>query len=473
MKVMMIQLPHLYEGIGREPTIYPLGIGYLVSSLKEHHETIPLDLWIENASVDYAMKMIGRNVPDVFCISVYSTQYPYFKEFAQSLKTAYPNIPIITGGPGATFSYRVMLEKSDTDFCVIGEGEVTLGELLFNMDSPHDVRGIAFRNGNNIVVTPQREQIKVLDTIPFPDRTFFDFERYILNSQKKQVFFKNMRCNTLITSRGCPYNCRFCSKTFSGSRIRSIEGIDEEIGLLKTEFNIEAIDFDDELVLLNKKRALEVCEMMKRHGIPWGCQGRINLIDEDILQSLKDAGCRYVGYGVESYTQKILDKMNKKIRVEQIVPAILLTKRHKIEPVIQYMYGYPGEDDASIRETYQFFKAIDHPYIGMITTPLPGTALYQDALEHGFIENEESYMMQLTSGYNYAKPLVNFTGFSEEEFLQKRASLEKRVNGIYYAKHPLRHLKYFYLQCAYRIELLFKNPKLFFSKALKRISTIK
>lgn len=472
MKVMMIQLPHFYEGTKRAPTIYPLGIGYLVSVLKEYHEMIPLDLWIENTLVDSAILMIEKNVPDVFCISVYSTQYPYFKELVGRLKEKYPTIPIIAGGPGASFSYQVFLEKTKTDYCVIGEGEITLKELLANIDSAGDVSGIAFRNKDEIVVTPHKDQIKDLDSIPLPDRTFFDFEAYIHNAQKNKTFFNDLRRNSIISTRGCPYRCTFCSKTFSGSRVRSIEGLDKEIKMLKSEFNLEALEFGDELVLLNKKRAIEICEMMKRHNMPWGCQGRINLVDEEILQHLKNSECKYVGYGVESYTQSILDKMKKKIRVEQILPIIEMTQKYEIHPTIQYMYGYSGENDESIANTYQFFKQIDQPFIGMLTTPLPGSPLYDDVLARNLIIDEEAYLMKLTSGYNYSVPLVNLTDFSDTELVKKKFALEKMINRQYYMRHPLSYLKTIYSKMAYRFKMLFNNPVLFTTKVMSKVSTL-
>ena len=467
MKVMMVQLPHFFEETKRAASNYPLGIGYLVSVLKNIHEISPLDLWIENAKVDKAIRLIEtKNVPDVFCISVYSTQYPYYKEFVSRFKEKYPYVPVVAGGPGASFSYQVLLEKTKTDYCVIGEGEVTLKELLDNLDSPGDVRGIALRNGDEVVVTSPRTQIKDLDSIPLPDRTFFDFERYTFNSSKERGGFK--RQGSLISSRGCPYNCTFCSKTFSGLRMRSIESMEREIGFLETEFKIEEIGFNDELVLLNKKRAIAICDMMKRHNLPWICQGRINHVDEEILQHLKDSGCKSVGYGVESYTQNILDKMKKGIRVEQIVPVIEMTKKYNIKPRIQYMYGFPGEDDESIENTYRFFKQINEPFIGMVTTPLPGSPLYDDVLARNLITDEEAYLMKLESGYNCQDPLINLTNFTDTDFVSKRYALGKRISRIYYRRHPLLYVRNEYSKFIFRIKMLCSNPTLFFSKLMSR-----
>lgn len=468
MKVMMIQLPHVYEGTYRPPTIYPLGIGYLVSILKGVHDMIPMDLWLNNDSVDTALNRISGDVPDVFCISVYSTQYPYYKSLVARLKAKFADVPVIAGGPGATFSYEILLTKTGTDVCVIGEGEIVLPALLANLSSPEKVKGVAFLRNERLAVTDPQPQIDNLDTLPFPDRSFFDFEQYVRNSKQRQVYFKGLRTNGIISSRGCPYQCTFCSKTFPGSRRRSIENISAEIGLLKEKYDIEAIEFDDELVLISKKRALDICEMMREHGLPWGCQGRINLVDEEILTEMKRAGCRYVGYGVESHTQHILDRMNKKVKVHRIIPVIRMTQRIGLEPVVQYMYGFPGENDQSIADTQAFFTAIDHPYIGMITTPLPGTTLYEEAKGKGLIGDEEAYLMKLTSGYNYALPLVNMTDFTDQEFVSKRLALEKRIDRSYYRKRPLKYLARMMKLARYRLWMLFNDPSRFFKKVFRK-----
>jgi len=441
MKVMMIQLPHFYGGNKRPSTLYPLGIGYLVSLLKSRYDLIPMDLWIEDADIDKAMRLISKSVPDVFCISVYSTQYPYFKELATSLKRVYPNIKIIAGGPGATFSYQVFLEKTLVDFCIIGEGEITLGELLDRINKPEEVKGIAYRKNGVVVLNPKREQISDLDALPLPDRTFFDIERYIVKNKKEGGPYRGLRTANIIAGRGCSYTCTFCSKTFARIRLRSIEKIEEEIRHIKESYNLNAIDFNDELVVINKKRILELCSTLRGLDIKWGCQGRINLVDEEILTAMRNAQCLYIGYGVEAVSQRILDKMKKQIKAEDIVPAIKMTKRVGLNFILQYMYGFPGEDSNSIEQTAEFFIKIDRPYHSFTTTPLPGTELYRQAQERQLIKNEEGYLMSLTYGYNRFEPIVNLTDFSDEEFILKKINLARRVNRYYYKKHPIAFLK--------------------------------
>jgi len=471
MKVMMIQLPHFYSATSRPATLYPIGIGYLASILRKNHVLVPLDLWIDNVSVDKAMKLIDNNVPDIFCISTYSTQYAYLKEFVKRLKVKYPNIKIIAGGPGATFSYSVFLRDNPIDFCVIGEGEITLPELLDNIGHAVDVEGIAYIDKGEIVRTKERKQIADIDHLPFPDRDFFNFKKYLKNSKAERGLFKGLRSTNIIAGRGCPYKCTYCSKTFSGIRLRSVSKIEEEIKYLISKYDLEAIEFNDELVVVNKKRILEICECLKKLGIKWGCQGRINLVDEEILKAMKDSGCMYIGYGVESFDQGILDRMKKQIKVDQIIPVIEMTRKIGINPIIQYMYGFPGENEVTIKKTIEFFKRINHSYVGFITTPLPGTELYENAICRGLIKDEESYLIQLDSGYNRGEPIINMTEFSSEELVRKRYQLIKSINGNYYRKHPLIYLKYLIRKNFGIIALLRKNPAGFFMKIKARLIT--
>jgi len=469
MKVAFIQLPHFYNNEKRPATTYPLGIGYLASSLKEDHHLVPVDLWVENADVDRAMRMVSADIPDVFCVSTYSTQYPYYKEFVEALKRSYPNKKIIAGGPGATFSYNVFLEKTPTDYCVIGEGDRTLKELLDKIDDPEGVDGIAYKKAGAVVLTKKREQIQDLDSIPWPDRDFFDMERYILNEQRSGSQFPGLRSSNLIAGRGCPYDCTFCSRTFYGSRFRSIRDIQKEIEHLKSAYSLGAVAFNDELVLINKKRTLELCSILKEIDIKWYCQGRINLVDEEILRAMKGSGCMRIGYGIESYTQRILDRMKKQIKAERILPAIEITKRVGIEPVIQYMYGFPGEDDDSIERTAEFFEKADHPYVGFTTTPIPGTELYRQAMKDNLIGDEEAYLYKLTSGFTMLEPLVNMTDFTYKDFVLKKLNLAKRVNSGYYKRHPLAFLKYSFKEVLRISKVAITNPRVLFSRIKQKM----
>lgn len=444
-------MPHFYgDGFSRTPECYPLGLGYISNCLADNginHTAI--DLWGMQYGVDDALEKVDFSGFDFFCISAYVTQYKYLKKLSLELKKRWPNVPIICGGPGPTFSYDIFLKHTGVDVCVMREGEVTIVDLLKNFDSLKDVKGIAFLEGGTVRLTSPREAIKNLDELRFPNRDLFDFEQILENAAYVRTELRTiakgkykLRSADIVAGRGCAYNCNYCSKTFAGVRFRSIENLVEEITELKAKYNINHLNFNDELVLANKKRTLQICTELKKQNVMWSCQGRINQVDREILTAMKDAGCIEVGYGVESITQSILDSMNKRLKAAEIVPVIKMTQELGIVPMIQYMYGYPGENKETIEATIRFFKEIDYPFISFTTTPIPGTKLYQDCVLKGLIKDEEEYLTRLDSGYNLSGTMINMTEFTDEDFIAQKRKLQIRITHNYLKKRPIEYGKF-------------------------------
>jgi anaerobic magnesium-protoporphyrin IX monomethyl ester cyclase len=451
MKVALIQLPHFYgESNSRPPECYPLGLGYISNVLTEQNiEHVGIDLWGLQYTESQALERIDFSPFDFIGISAYATQYKYLKNFSLALKKKYPEKPIICGGPGPTFSYEIVLKNTGVDVCVIGEGEITIIDLLENYGRFERVKGVAFLRDGRVLCTDRREQLKNLDLLDFPNRQLFDFEKIIetansvrANSDMPALKDKPRRSADIIAGRGCPYQCNYCSKTFAGLRLRSIDNLVAEVIELKNKYKINHLQFNDELVLVNRNRSLKLCEELKKLNIKWSCQGRIDQVDREILVAMKEAGCLQIGYGVESVSQSILNNMNKRINAEMIVPVIKMTQEAGIEPIIQYMYGYRGENDQTIAATVKFFKEIDHPFVGFTTTLIPGTKLYQEGIQKGLIQDEEDYLLRLDSGYNLNGALINMTDFSDEEYLRKKRLLMMKVSHNYYRKKPWQYGKF-------------------------------
>ena len=449
--VGLIQLPHHYGGnYSRPPECYPLGLGYISNVLTENNiKHVGIDLWGLGYSPEQALELIDFSQFDFLGISAYATQYKYLKTFSLALKERYPGKPILCGGPGPTFSYEIILKKTGVDVCVLGEGEVTIIDLLKNFNQCEKVKGIAYFEDGQVLCNSQREPVKNLDSLNFSNRDLFDFEKIIstansvrASSDMPELQGKPRRSADIIAGRGCPYQCNYCSKTFVGLRLRSIDNLIAEVVELKNKYGIDHLQFNDELVLVNKKRTLQLCDELQKLNITWSCQGRIDQVDQDILMAMKEAGCIQVGYGVESVSQAILDNMNKKIKAENIIPVIKMTKKVGIEPIIQYMYGYPGENDNTIAATVRFFKEIDHPFVGFSTTLIPGTRLYKEGIQKRLIKDEEDYLLRLDSGYNVSGALVNMTDFSDEEFLRKKRLLMLKVTHNFYIKRPVEYVRF-------------------------------
>jgi len=446
MKALLIQPPHYYGKNTRPPQQFHLGLGYIARSLKNKgHELEVLDIYAHQYSdgeVENKINGLGQDI-DVVCISALSTQYKYTKWLIKKLKARFDK-PIIVGNALATFSTKILLENSDVDICVIGEGEETIVELLDNLGSVDKVLGVSYRKNGKICSTPPRPYIKNLDTIDPPLREVFPMSIYLDNC----YLWGNpeIRATNIVTARGCPFSCRYCSKTFSGVRLRTIKNVIKEIESLREDYNVKAIYFNDELTLVNKQRSYELCDYFKKSKLRWVCQGRVDKVDMDLLKCMKDSGCVALGFGVESGSQRILDNMNKGIKIEQAIEAIKATKKVGIQPIIQMMYGYEGEDEESIAQTVSFFKTINFPTMPFSpTTPLPGTVLYANAREKGLIKNEDEYVEKLDWGYcSEREILINFTKFSNEEFTRRKAELERTINSNYrkyLTTHPWVALK--------------------------------
>lgn len=435
MKILLIQPPHYYNGGTRLPEFFPLGLGYIAQVLLgAGHEVEVLDIWAHQYSDGEVIQKVKGFDYDIAGISALSTQYKYVKWLTGLLKQHSKN-KIVVGGALATYSPEIVLKYTDADICVVGEGEITARELVEHIDDLGKVQGIYFKDGGEIIQNLPRKYIEDLDSLEFPPWELFPLDSYFKYCHVAGHL--ELKTMDVITSRGCPYNCRFCSKTFTGVRFRSIGNVVEEIKLLCERYGIRGIFFNDEELLLNKGRIYELCDKIQPLNINWDCQGRVNLVDFALLKRMKEAGCVVVGYGVESGSQKILDNMNKHATVAQAEQAIKDTLRAGMYPWVQMMYGYPGETRQTLRETADFFKRV--PYLGRLhymqrirltaTVPLPGSELYQDALQQGLIEDEGKYLEGLAGGYlpDGTRQLVNFTDFSEEEFYRLKWETEKQI----------------------------------------------
>lgn len=439
MKILLINLPNKYHGKSRDVVFFPIGLGYIAGALlEEKHAVNILDIYALGLSEEKVESNIKNMTFDVVGISAMSTQYKYVKWLSSRIKELHPGKKVILGWVLATYSAEVVLKTTDVDICVIGEGEKTIKELLVNLDCPSNVRGIAYKRDGKIEVTPCREYIDNLGALPKIPYEVFPMNMY-MESLSRIDMKKRQKAMNISCGRGCPYSCTFCSKSFSGVRQRSIESIKEEIVFLKNRFGIQRIFFSDELLVTSKERILEICDNIAPLKIRWSCQGRINLVDKEILSKMKDSGCTAIGYGVESASQKILNAMNKRLEIKKAEEVIKLTKKVGLVPILQFIFGYPGEDMETIKETINFFKKIDEPFIEFSPiTPLPGSKLWEDCIANKIIEDETAFLDKLEGGYMPDSPtLVNLTAFSDKELDRLRIWSENQIRLNYIKRHPL------------------------------------
>lgn len=435
MKILGIY-PHIGDGTKKSPNTrryFPWGFATVMRCLElRGHEIEIFDIYARDLlPEDVKNHLLTRNF-DCVCISGFASyNYSYILWLANIIKSI-NSVPVIIGGIVADLHYSLLLKNKNIDFCILGEGEVTSIELLENLSNPENVKGIAYIKNNEIIITPPRELIQNLDSLPLPNFDLWDMDIYTKTnlwaddlSTEYQFFsgnlpkFEELHPNiSIFFGRGCPYKCRFCSRSYQSLRHKSADRIIEEIAYLKEQFGIKAIHFYDELVVYKKDVIIELCKKIKNLNIYWDCQARVNIMDFELMQILKDSNCYSLGFGFESGSNKMLTAMRKGTTREQNIDVLNNAQSIGMHLKIQLMCGYPGETEETINDTVDMMKLCGLPPRDMNwTTPLPGSYIYRECLKNGVISDEESYLKKL-SKMNMNSPgniILNISGLSDED----------------------------------------------------------
>lgn len=360
----------------------PLGLMYLAAYLKKDgHEPVILDFLLDKFDENLLLEKAGE--ADLIGISAVTPLIANAIKLASLIKEKFPEKIMVLGGPHPTLlPEETMKSCGNIDYIVRGEGEQRLNwlvEYLEGKRKKEDLDGIYFKENGKIVGLPQKTCIENMDFLLFPERALVPIERYskFLESREKPA-------TTIITSRGCPFNCIYCSKPIFGKMFRgsSAANMLKEIELLKNEYNIRELIFYDDSFTLDRERIVKFCRLLIEAGldIKWKCETRVNLVDEELLKLMKKAGCYLIGYGIESGNQKILNDLKKGITLAQVEKAVKIANDAKIEILGYFMLGIPGEGEKEIKETIDFAKRLNIDYAQFaIATAFPGTELYQIA----------------------------------------------------------------------------------------------
>ena len=362
----------------------PLGVGYIAAGLRNAGYVVDI-LDCTFMKRDEALKKAKSIEADVVGIYSMVTMRNDSIWFAKQLRDICDLL--IAGGPLPSCDPIPFM--TDFDVVVKGEGEHAMLELLRTYESGRDiqsVQGIICRRRNNdrgngkqekIVFTEPRKLEPDLDKIAFPARDLFPNERYI-DYWKRRFGYAT---TSIFTTRGCPFSCEFCSNAVFGNsyRERSPENVVDEIELALS-FGYDHIHFADDVFTLNRERVLRICEEIRKRDLhfKWECLGRVDSIDEEISNAMKDAGCDKIYFGIESGNDLVLKLMNKKITLERARMAVYAAHEAGIQTGAFFILCYPGETDDTILETLSFATSLPLDYLSFtMPYPLPGTALYE------------------------------------------------------------------------------------------------
>ena len=412
MKVLLINPPVRQR---QGPQDIPVGLAMIASITKqEGHQIAFLDLNANRVPLQVAANEIMIDDYDIIGIGGLSSQYKEIKQILPICRQIHPDALIVAGGGFVTYMPDKMLKlRPEIDIIAIGEAEETWADFL-REGSQGDfskVKGIAFRDKNGkIIFTEPRPLIKDMDTLPYPAYELLDLDKYSENYQfcLSEEMLTTKRKIHMITERGCPRQCTFC--THNGmSRWDQIVSVgkekvrelDDEFGFqqiarfnspkfvvkhlkfLTEQYNLGYVFIADENLTANRKRTIELCNLMIEEGIPnlvkWGTAGDAASVDDDVIALMKKAGCTFISFGGESASDKVLKyDIQKGTTRKNNQDAVDIMKRQGMEPVMTFMLGNPNENIDDICETTDFFVQNNLSCDPFICTPYPGTKLYLD-----------------------------------------------------------------------------------------------
>lgn len=401
MKVLLINPPtdHLVktfapDSITEEMGFYPpMGLLYIAThALKTRPGRFSievLDTQVEGVGYDRLRDMVLDRRPDVVGISCMTFLLIDALKVARLAKEALPDVHVVIGGTHPTIYPEEMIAQPEVDTIVMGEGEATFTELLTALadkTSLSGIPGLGHKEGGRPVLNPLRNFIQDLDGLPFPDRELLPYKKYYnLLGGSREIM------TSLLTSRGCPHNCVFCTaKDGRLCRVRSPENVIEEIEFCLAR-GITDFDIIDDTFTINRKRVMAIAGRILDKGlkITMDIRARVDQVDEEMLDTLARAGVTRIRFGVESGNPRILKNLRKGITLDQVRTAFRLARRTGMTTFAYFMLGSPGETAAEIAESIRFAREIDPDFVQfLITTPFPATDLYRLGIDQGVLDGD-------------------------------------------------------------------------------------
>lgn len=428
-KILLIEPPYL-DLYGKNAAVnpyFPLGLGYIAAFLKKAGHNVKLLL--NTGQPDFVGVVMGQAaafLPDLIGLSAMTPNYPEAIKIARRLKKTFQT-PIVIGGQHVSvYKENILTEVPWFDFVVYGEGESTVLELVAAIEAKQtdysSIKGLAWRQNGLAMIAPPRLLETDMDTIPFPARELADMDLFSTHGH-----IGGGKSATLITSRGCPHLCTFCSAhNVDGRKYRehSVSYVISEIKLLKEKYGVRYVFMQDDTFTLKRERVENICNALitENLDISFGCFSRVDIMDFEMASLLKKAGCRNVVFGLESGDETILRKIKKKVSAERARQAIDACNRVGLKSTASFIIGFPFDTRETIKQTIQY--AFDLKPTLVVFNPLvpfPGSEMFDDRVHKP--ENPEGWKKYITVG---APPFSFVAGMTPGEIYEIAQAAHRR-----------------------------------------------
>ena len=474
MKTLLINPPQtFYPGSESPAGNLPLGLMYVAAMLvKSGHQAEILDAFMsadmprrngEMATVGLPFERIKKEIenrkPDIVGLSgPFTCQIENSVKVSDLAKQINPNILTVVGGPHVTIIPKDFLEEaSSVDIAVAGEGEYIMPEVAEYREGKRSlasIRGIAYRNNGQILVNEPRDFIQNLDALPYPAYDLVDMEKY-LNPKIGYRSFRN-RAISMVTSRGCPFNCCFCAVHLHmgrGFRPHSAEYVLRHIEYVVEKFDVKNIFFEDDNLTLDLARFEAICDGVINRKIKIGWETpngvRADCLNRKLLEKMKKSGCKSVFFGVESGDQQILDNVIcKSLDLNRVVEVAKICKEINLKTGGFYIIGFPGEKKDNMQRTVDFALRLKRDYdVGMhlfMATPSYGTRLYEECKSKGYIKADLGWNSFAAARQPKGMPLISTSDFAPEdvkEIASKALEEYKKLSLRNHLRNPRRSLQ--------------------------------
>jgi len=413
----------IVHDVYQEDNDFPIGIGYMAAILKKEGVEVKIccqDIF-HYSNEELAERFLKNENYDLIGFGFLAAR---FKEtvvgLCETINQYKKDAWLVLGGHGPSPIPEYVIKKTNADIITIGEAEETIVELLkckIEKGDLSEIKGIAYKNENRVVINERRKPVMDLDSIPFPEWSLFPMEKYT-NCLKLFDADENDRTLGILTSRGCINRCNFCYRMERGIRLRGMDNLIEEIKLLGERYGVNYFPMYDELFNFPKKRILEFKEAIEKNNlkIKYSCNARVDIFDEESAIWLKESGCKLLNFGFESSDQNVLNLMKKNTTVEQNIRALEIARKVGIGMGLNFIWGNKGDTAKSLRGNVDLIKKYNtYDQVRTIrpVTPYPGCDLYYEAVEKGLLSGPEDFFNKFK---NSDLLTVNFTDIPEDEF---------------------------------------------------------